>query len=165
MPSHSITTASASATGAAYLIPPGTGELRWMGQTGTCFLATGQQTSGGFCLVDERAAMGESVPLHRHEADMESFYVLEGALTIYLGDGPGLRAEAGAFAHVPAGAVHGFRVESESARYLILTTPHHGEFYRAITRPVQGESVGGAAIGQACQDFGIEYIGPLPAVP
>ena len=29
----------------------------------------------------------------------------------------------------------GFRVESETARYLILTTPRHGEFYRAITLP------------------------------
>lgn len=154
-----------STTEAAYLIPPGTGELRWMGQTGTYFLATGQQTSGGFCLVDERAFKGESVPLHRHGGDMESFYVLEGALVIFLGDGPGLRAEAGSFAHVPSGEVHGFRVDSESARYLILTTPRHGEFYRAITRPVQGESVGGPAIGQACQDFGIEFIGPLPAVP
>jgi hypothetical protein len=40
---------------------------------------------------------------------------------------------AGAFAHIPGGTVHGFRVESETARYLILTTPQHGEFYKAIT--------------------------------
>ena len=50
-----------STTEVAYLIPPGTGELRWMGQTGTYFLATGQQTSGGFCrsmsgLSKERAS-------------------------------------------------------------------------------------------------------------
>jgi quercetin dioxygenase-like cupin family protein len=54
---------------------------------------------------------------------MESFYVLEGEVTLYIGDEPGVLAPAGSFAHIPGGAVHGFRVESESARYLILTTP------------------------------------------
>jgi quercetin dioxygenase-like cupin family protein len=50
-----------------------------MGETSTFFLATGEQTGGAFCLVDERAKRGDSVPLHRHDEDMESFYVLEGS--------------------------------------------------------------------------------------
>ena len=111
-------------------------------------------------MVDERAARGESVPLHRHVADVESFYVLEGELTLYVDD-RAVRAPAGSFAHVPGGVVHGFRVESEEARYLILTTPHHGEFYRAITAGTQ-QSIDGAQIEQAARDFGIEFIGPLP---
>jgi quercetin dioxygenase-like cupin family protein len=117
----------------AYLYRPEEGELRWMGETSTCFLATGEQTGGAFCLVDEQASRGESVPLHRHRDDMESFYVLEGEITLYLDDRPGARAPAGSFAQMPGGTVHGFRVESPKARYLILTTPRHGEFYRAIT--------------------------------
>ena len=157
-----------SATGAAYIVPPGTAELRWMGQTSTNFLATGAQTAGVFCLVDETAVKGESVPLHRHVDDMESFYVLDGEISIFLGDQPGIRAGAGTFAHVPAGTVHGFRIESDTARYLILTTPHHGEFYRAITLPSRPgrqsatETVTGEKIKQACADYGIEFIGPLP---
>ena len=152
----------------AYVFQPGEAELRWMGETSTHFLATGDATDGAFCLVDERAVRGESVPLHRHPDDMESFYVLEGELTIYIGDEPGVRAPAGSFAHVPGGAVHGFRVESENARYLILTTPRHGEFYRAITLASQpggrppGESIEGPRIKQAARDYGIEFIGPLP---
>ena len=43
-----------------------------------------------------------------------------------------MRAPAGTFAHLPGGTVHGFRIESETARYLIRTTPRHGRFYRAI---------------------------------
>jgi len=138
-----------------------------MGETSTYFLATGEQTGGGFCLVDERASRGESVPLHRHPDDMESFYVLDGELTIYIGD-HGVRTPAGSFAHIPGGIVHGFRVESEEARYLILTTPQHGEFYRAITlasRPgglPPFESVEGSQIKQASQDYGVEFVGPLP---
>ena len=152
----------------AYVYQPGEAELRWMGETSTYFLATGQKTQGAFCLVDERANRGESVPLHRHRDDMESFYVLEGELTLYVNDEPGVLAPAGSFAHIPGGAAHGFRVESETARYLILTTPRHGEFYRAITLASQPgglpplESTEGPVIKQAAQDYGIEVVGPLP---
>ena len=99
---------------------------------------------------------------------MESFYVLEGELTMYIGEGPGVRAPAGTFAHLPGGTVHGFRIESETARYLILTTPRHGQFYRAITLASRPgglpplESVEGSQIKQASRDYGIEFVGPLP---
>ena len=151
-----------------YLYQPGESELRWMGRTSTHFLATGDQTGGVFSLVDEQATRGESVPLHRHRDDMESFYVLEGELTLYVGDQPGVRAAAGSFAHIPGGTVHGFRIESETARYLILTTPRHGEFYRAITLASRPgglpplESVEGSRMKQASREYGIEFVGPLP---
>lgn len=153
-----------------YFYGPGTSELRWMGDTSSHFLATGKQTAGAFSLVDERARRGDSVPLHLHKDDMESFYVIEGEITIYIGDQPGERARPGAFAHIPGGTPHGFRVESDTARYLLLTTPRHGEFYRAITlsslpgglRP--NETIDGSKIKQACMEYGIEFIGPLPDV-
>jgi quercetin dioxygenase-like cupin family protein len=151
-----------------YVYQPGEAELRWMGETSTYFLATGEQTEDAFALVDERASRGESVPLHRHPDDMESFYVLEGELTLFVGDQPGVRAPAGSFAHIPGGAVHGFRVESDRARYLILTTPRHGEFYRAITLASRAggqpplEPIDGARIKQAGKDYGIEFVAPLP---
>jgi quercetin dioxygenase-like cupin family protein len=157
----------ADATG-AYVYQPGEGELRWMGETSTYFLATGEQTGGAFCLVDERASRGESVPLHRHRDDMESFYVVEGEITLYIGDQPGVRAPAGSFAHLPGGTVHVFRVESETARYLILTTPRHGQFYRAITLAARPgglaplDSIQGSQIEQASKDYGVEFVGPLP---
>ncbi len=151
-----------------YLYQPGESELRWMGRTSTHFLATGDQTGGAFSLVDEQATRGESVPLHLHRDDMESFYVLEGEIALYIGDQPGVRAAAGSFAHIPGGTVHGFRIESETARYLILTTPRHGEFYRAITLASRPgglpplESIEGTRIKQASTEYGIEFVGPLP---
>jgi quercetin dioxygenase-like cupin family protein len=151
-----------------YTYQPGRAELRWLGETSAYFLATGEKTGGAFCLVDERAIRGESVPLHRHPDDMESFYILEGELTLYVGDQAGVRMPAGSFAHLPGGTIHGFRIESDSARYLLLTTPRHGEFYRAITlgsRPgglPPTESIQGPKIKQASEDYGVEYIGPLP---
>ena len=152
----------------AYVYAPGAAERRWFGETFTDFLAEGTQTGGAFALVDEQAKRGESVPLHRHEDDMESFYVVDGELTLYIGEEPGVRLGAGAFAHIPGGTVHGFRVESATARYLILTTQRHGEFYRAITLPSQpdgsqpAESIDGSTIGNAARTYGIERVGPLP---
>lgn len=159
--------ARSAATG-AYIYRPGESELRWTGETFTYFLATGGQTAGAFSLVDERAKRGESVPLHIHKDDMESFYVIEGEITFFVGNQPGVTATAGSFAHLPGGTAHGFRVESETARYLILTTPRHGEFYRAITLPSRDgglpplEAIDGARIQEACKDFGIEFVGALP---
>jgi quercetin dioxygenase-like cupin family protein len=89
------------ATG-AYVHQPGRTELRWMGETRTYFLATGDRTGGAFCLVEERAGRGESVPLDRHPDDMESFYVLEGELTIYIDDRPGVRRQRGRSRTCPA---------------------------------------------------------------
>lgn len=154
----------------AYMLQPREAELRWMGDTFTYFLATGSQTGGAFSLVDEQARRGETVPLHRHEGDPESFYVLEGEITFFLGadSREGTRARAGSFVHVPGGTVHGFRVESETARYLILTSPRHGEFYRAITLPARpgglppSEPVSGGIIEDACASFGVDFVGPLP---
>ncbi len=147
----------------AYLYEPGDGELRWMGETSTRFLATGALTGGAFALVEERAKRGISVPLHKHDADVESFFVLEGEISFFLGSHSGRRVAAGAFAHVPAGTIHGFRIESDTARYLILTTPRHAEFYRAITATSPLTTIDDAMIGKACQEFGVDFVGPLPA--
>lgn len=155
-------------TAGPYLYRAGEAELRWFGATSTWFLASGESTGGAFALVDERATRGESVPLHRHEDDMESFYVLDGEITLYV-DEVGTLLTPGSFAHLPGGTVHGFRIESETARYLLLTTPRHGDFYRAITAASQPdgrpplEAIESSQIKQASRDYGIEFVGPLPA--
>lgn len=151
-----------SGTTKAYLCEPEAAELRWMGDTSTYFLATGLLTGDAFALVEERARLGMSVPLHKHDDDVESFYVLEGEIVFYLGDLPGQRAAAGAFVHIPGGTIHGFRIGSETARYLILTTPRHAQFYRAVTSPSPHAAIEGAVIKSACQEYGIEFVGRLP---
>lgn len=152
----------------AYLGGVGASEVRWMGQTCTRFLATGKSTNGQFCLVDETAQRGEAVPLHRHAEDVESFFVIDGEVTFYIDSQPGMTAGAGAFLHVPAGTVHGFRIASDSARYLILTTPRHGEFYHAISVPAGADGrpasheVDWDKVLAISESFGIELIGELP---
>jgi mannose-6-phosphate isomerase-like protein (cupin superfamily) len=93
---------------------------------------------------------------------MESFYVLEGEVLFHLGSQPPIRAGAGAFAHVPGGTVHGFRIASDVARYLIFTTPRHAGFYRAITAASPPARIDGAVVEKACREYGVEFVGPLP---
>lgn len=152
----------------AYVCKAGDAEVRWWGDTPANFLATGAQTGEAFALVDERADRGVTVPFHRHDADMESFYVLEGEVTFFVEDEPGVTVGACSFVHLPGGTVHGFRIASDSARYLILTTPRHGEFYRSISLPSRAgglkplEPADELPIGQAIEDYGIQFIGALP---
>ena len=146
-----------------YLCKPGDGEVRWMGDTSTQFLATGALTGGELGLVEETAKRGVSVPLHQHDGDVESFYVLDGQIAFYLGSQPLALAVPGSFVHIPGGAIHGFRIESETARYLILTTARHVDFYRAITASSPTVSIGGDVVKNACQEYGIRFVGPLPS--
>jgi quercetin dioxygenase-like cupin family protein len=133
-----------------------------MGATATAFLATGVHTGGIFGLVDEQAIQGEAIPLHRHDHDWEAFYIIDGDLHFYLDDQPAQSARLGAFVYIPPGTIHGFRVASEQARYLILTTPRHAEFYRAISLPEPQAVITETMIDQACAAYGVVFVAPLP---
>jgi hypothetical protein len=73
------------------------GEIRWMGETCTRYLATRTTTNGQFCLVEENATNGETVPLHRNVDDVESFFALDGEITFYADRQPGISARHGEF--------------------------------------------------------------------
>ena len=139
-----------------------------MGETSTYFLADGERTGGAFALVDERAKRGDSVPLHRHDEDMESFYVLEGEVTLFIGDAPGVRAGAGSFAHVPGGTVHGFRDRvgdgalpdpDDAAARRVLPSDHAAG---AAGRLTAGDADRGSSDQAGVTEYEIEFIGPLP---
>src|SRR5215203_2927516 len=104
--------------------------------------ATSEQTGGEFILIEELAPRGTATPLHVHPSDDESFYVLEGEMTFFLEDGKPIPASAGSFVHIPKGYVpHAFRVDSESARFLVLTGPPHERFIRAAAEPAQARTL------------------------
>ena len=92
--------------------------------SGTCeYLATGDTTGTTFGLYRWTFGPDQSGPgPHFHRAITESFYVLEGTVTIY--DGTAwVKCHAGDFAHVPAGGIHGFRNEDGAAKMLLHFAP------------------------------------------
>jgi quercetin dioxygenase-like cupin family protein len=145
------------------------GEALWFFGTLAIFKATAEQTGGQFSLVEQLAPRGMARPLHVHREDDESFYVLEGELTVYLEDSARpIPVSAGEFVHIPGGVVHAFQVESETARLLDLTTPQHERFMRAAGEPAQELVIPPEGlidmekVDAAQQQHGIEILGPPP---
>ena len=151
-----------------YVLGPEDGEAFWGFGSLWTVKASAEQTGGSFALIEELAPRGAATPLHRHPDD-ETFYVLEGEIAFYLGDDEPVAAAAGSFVHVPRGAVHAFRVDSETARYLITTTPQHERFYRAAfgdpaqsrDLPPEGE-LDWERINAAAREYQVEVVGPPP---
>ena len=82
----------------------------------------GEETGGRFALVETRQQRGDGPPRHVHTREDEVVYVLEGRLTVYLGEEP-LDAPAGTCVLLPRGGEHTYRVESEEARLLVFLLP------------------------------------------
>ena len=153
----------------AYTLGSEDGEVLWFFGTLAVFKATAEQTDGRYSLVEQLAPRGMATPLHVHREDHESFYVIEGELTVYLEDSDHpTPVSAGAFVHIPGGVVHAFRVESETARWLDLTTPQHERFMRAAGEPARERVlppeglIDMEKVGAAQQQHGIEILGPPP---
>jgi quercetin dioxygenase-like cupin family protein len=81
----------------------------------------GEVVAGRFALIEFLFPQYASPPLHTHPQD-ESYIVIEGQLLV-VADHERFRIAAGDVAVVPLGAPHTFRVDSASARVLVLSTP------------------------------------------
>jgi quercetin dioxygenase-like cupin family protein len=95
----------------------------------------GEQTGGRFALWEGVCPHGASPPLHSHPQD-ETFYVLDGEITVWVleaerlrdGDRSWVQTEArrcgpGSVMFAPGGTPHSFRVETGTARMLVISTP------------------------------------------
>jgi mannose-6-phosphate isomerase-like protein (cupin superfamily) len=118
-----------------------------------CKIKLESRDSGGrLGLVEVVLPPGASPPLHSHPQD-ETFYVLDGVLTVWLVEpelardsreppgwvaSGGRRLESGAVAYAPGGTPHTFRVETGTARVLVISTPAGiEEMIRALSEPAQ----------------------------
>ena len=99
----------------------GEGERRWFLGTLATIRVPGEASEGRFALIEFLFPRNASPPLHSHPQD-ESYIVLEGRLTLQAG-AERFELTAGGTAVVPMGVPHTFRVESETARVLVLSTP------------------------------------------
>ena len=99
----------------------GAGEQRWFLGTLATIRIGGQSVGGRFALIEFVFPHLSSPPVHTHPQD-ESYVVLEGRLTIVAGE-ERFELGPGGTAAVPMGVGHTFRVDSETARVLVLSTP------------------------------------------
>jgi quercetin dioxygenase-like cupin family protein len=86
------------------------------------FLASGQQTNNLFSLMYIEVHKGNEPPVHVHQNENESYYILEGAIRFWVGNEI-IDAKAGDFIHLPKGIPHKFELQSECVKELMLITP------------------------------------------
>ena len=143
------------------------GEALWFFGTLIFVRASSEQTAGMACLIEQLAPKGMATPLHRQPDDSETFYVFEGQATFRAGDNSA-QVGSGATVHVPAGTPHAFRIDSDTARILVLTTAQHEAFFRAAGEPAGERTLPPAGppnldrVGAAAERFGVEILGPPP---
>jgi quercetin dioxygenase-like cupin family protein len=124
----------------------------------------------GISVMESLARRDDSPPYHIHHTEDESFHLIEGEL-VFLVDGETRRVLRGETHLAPKGVPHTYRVVSEQARWLVVTT--HGDFERFVreaARPAQAAELPSPAgpptpeqqqaLGELARRHGIELVGP-----
>ncbi len=101
--------------------PAGEGERLWFLGTLAIVRVPGEAVGDRFAVIEFLFPHHASPPLHTHPQD-ESYVVLDGELIVQAGQDR-VRLAAGDIGVVPAGVAHTFRVDSDKARVLVLSTP------------------------------------------
>ncbi len=107
--------------------------------------------------------------MHRHDAEDELFYILDGELWLSCGDVEAVQSE-GAVVWLPRGLPHTFQVRSETARVFVVSTPSGFErFVSTLGKPTESRSmpepgeIDPAHVAEVCAQFDIQVLGPPPA--
>ena len=143
---------------------------RWFLGT-QAWIRVGTEHSGGsLAIVEQMIPAGAESPWHVHRTQDESIYVLDGQVTVMVGEehwtlGPGDCAFG------PREVPHGFRVQGETpARLLLICTPGVG-FDRFIHQASDPATAPGfpppefpdvARLARLAAAAGNEVLGPLP---
>jgi mannose-6-phosphate isomerase-like protein (cupin superfamily) len=139
---------------------PGEGEHIGAGPSAVTIKATAEDTAGAFYLGEARLEPGfPGPPLHRHRQLHDMFYVLEGSLSVTVGDET-LELEAGSFACLPPGTPHTFANTSDQpVRFLNFNTPAGWENYmRDLGELLASGEATPAAIGEIASRYDFEVV-------
>jgi quercetin dioxygenase-like cupin family protein len=135
-------------------------------------LLDGDQTGGAYGITEIAGRQGDMPPLHVHRAEDEAFVVLEGDVSVYVGDEHRV-VRAGEAAFAPRDVPHTYRVESATARWLAIGNPAGFErFVRAVAEPAPvseippiGRVHDPERLGRLAAEHDIELLGPPGMVP
>ncbi|MFD2252570.1 quercetin dioxygenase-like cupin family protein [Pseudochelatococcus lubricantis] len=139
-------------------------ERRFLGLP-TWIKAGRELTGGQFSLIEQIIPAGFESPWHMHHSEDESFYVIEGQMSVIMEGGRTL-LQAGDFAFGPRGIPHGFRIEGEGpARILLMTTgSDFADFIAETSVPSDTPPAAPdmAFLVAAAERHNLAILGPLP---
>ena len=98
---------------------------------------SGEQTGGAFSLVENLNRRGNGSPVHVHDQEDETLFVLDGELQVFVGEEEHT-AGPGTVAVLPQRLRHAYVVTSATARFLTLHIPAGFEQFAAeVGQPAQ----------------------------
>lgn len=150
---------------APFVLAPGAGETV-QGPAGgpLTFKARHAQTGGTLTLFENVIASGDGPPLHTHDREAESWYVLEGTLRFRLADEIET-APSGSFVFVPPGTPHCFQnVADGPARILVFFTPGGMEAFFDRFAELPPGQVDPSVFAELGRDAGMTVLGPPLAI-
>jgi quercetin dioxygenase-like cupin family protein len=102
------------------------------------FLATGDETDDKYAMFEAIVPPGGGPPPHVHSREEESFLILEGEITIAVGD-TRIVATAGTFANMPVGSLHSFKNTTDKTARMIITVAPAGleKMFLEVGQPVK----------------------------
>jgi mannose-6-phosphate isomerase-like protein (cupin superfamily) len=140
---------------------------------------SGEQTGGRLAQILTRDPRGTAPPLHLHHEMDETFYVIDGNVSMFVGD-QRIEAGPGDFVFIPMRAPHAFLVTSEWAESLVTCSPAGIEgpagfgiagFFRDVAIPVtpaepppEPRTADPAELARRMALYGIEMLGPPPTL-
>ena len=121
--------------------PTARGQQRWFFGMLAEVKASAADTGGQYTLVEITAPAGLQAPLHVHYTDDEGFYVLEGTVTIVVGEQT-VELTAGQHAYGPRDVPHQFIIGPDGAKMLWVLTPGGFEdFIEDVSVPAERPTV------------------------
>jgi quercetin dioxygenase-like cupin family protein len=144
--------------------------MLWFLNTLVTFPVSHADGGDGISVMESLARRGDSPQYHIHHTEDETFRLIEGEL-VFLVDGETRRVLPPETHLAPKGVPHTYRVVSEQARWLVVTTRGDFErFVREAARPAQASELPTPAgpptpeqqqaLGELALRHGIELIGP-----
>ena len=110
------------------LTGPGNGRTFSYGDGSSAELKiAGEESGGDWAVVEWRLHAGDEPPIHTHTREDETLYVLDGAITAFVGD-QRIDVDAGSYAALPKDVPHGLRVRGDEARLLVTVEPAGAEY-------------------------------------
>jgi quercetin dioxygenase-like cupin family protein len=146
-------------TNSTYL-PPGGGEVVWIGSFGTIYKVPGEATGGAVAIVEHVLGPRRlGAPLHRHSREDEISHVLEGELTVQQGDRLDTAA-VGAMIIKPRGLFHAFwNAGAIPVRFLEVIAPGaFAGYFRELAPLLQAERPPDLArVAALAGRYGVEF--------
>lgn len=139
--------------------------LGWIGTMDLTVLLDGKASGGVLTVIEVHAQRGDASPVHVHSNEDETFVVLEGGMTVWVGD-ERHHIEAGGIGFLPRNLPHSYRFTADGTRALNICIPSGLEnFFRAagwdLSRPKpEGWAVDRQFLAESSARHGARIIGP-----